>query len=202
MTSETGDRPIGKAAPRRATIQYPGGLAARYRWTGSGEGVDAFGPTEAGGRLADHGELVSPAPDRLCRAELRVEGPLGAWTARFASVIFDEPRGVFWDGAGLLVVGYGFAVYALNGRTGELAWTHKSGTPIVAVLASPRFDHVIVQSEVETVAVDAAGEPVWRVAHSDVVAEAELIGGSLVLTSYGGGRQALDPRTGLTSPGR
>lgn len=202
MTSGSDDRPIGEAPPRRATIQYPGGLAARYRWTGSGEGVAAFGPTEAGGRLVDHGELVSPEPDRLCRAELRVEGPIGAWTARFASVIYDEPRGVFWDAAGLLVIAYGFAAYGLNGRTGELAWTHRSGTPLVAVLASSRMDHVILQSEVETVAVDAYGEPVWRVAHSDVVAEAELIGGAVVLTSYGGARQALDPRTGLSSTPR
>jgi outer membrane protein assembly factor BamB len=193
---------VTEAAPRRATIQYPGGLSARYRWTGSAEGVEGFGPTEAGGSLRDHGTLVSPKPDRLCRAELRVEGPLGAWTARFASAIFDEPRGVYWDAPGLLVIGYGFAAYGLNGRTGDLAWSHKSGTPLVAVLASSRLDHVIVQSEVETVAVDAAGEPVWRVAHSDVVAEAELIGGSLVLTSYGGARQALDPRTGLSASGR
>ena len=189
-------------APRRATVQYPGGLAARYRWTGSAEGVAAFGPTEAGGRLVDHGDLVSKEPDRLCRAELRIEGPLGAWTARFASVIYDEPRGVFWDAAGLLVIGYGFLAYALNGRTGDLAWTHQSATPLVAVIASTRIDHVILQTEVETVAVDARGEPVWRVAHSDVVAEAELIGGALVLTSYGGDRQALDPRTGLSSPPR
>lgn len=202
MTSDSHDRPIGEVPPRRATVQYPGGLAARYRWTGSGEGVAAFGPTAAGGRLVDHGELVSPEPDRLCRAELRVEGPLGAWTARFASVIYDEPRGVFWDAAGLLVIGYGFVAYGLNGRTGDLAWTHQSATPLVAVLASTRIDHVILQGEVETVAVDANGVPVWRVAHSDVVAEAELIGGALVLTSYGGDRQALDPRTGLSSTAR
>lgn len=150
----------------------------------------------------DHGQLVSPEPDRLCRAELRIEGPLGAWTARFASVIYDEPRGVFWDAAGLLVIGYGFLAYGLNGRTGDLAWTHQSATPLVAVLASTRMDHVILQTEVETLAVDARGEPVWRVAHSDVVAQAELIGGALVLTSYGGDRQALDPRTGLSSTAR
>ncbi|MEA2622639.1 MAG: hypothetical protein QOH61_1549 [Chloroflexota bacterium] len=190
------------AARRRATVQYPGGLAARYRWTGSGEGVEAFGPTEVGGTLVDHGELVAVEPDRLCRAELRVEGPLGAWTARFASAIFDEPRGVYWDAAGLLVVAYGFVAYGLAGRTGDLAWTHRSGTPLVAVLASSRFEHVVIQSEVETVAVAADGTTVWRVAHSDVVAEVELVGGTLVLTSYGGVRQVLDPRTGLAPGGR
>lgn len=189
------------AYSRRATVQYPGGLAARYRWTGSGDGAAAFGPTEAGGMLMDHGELVSAEPDRLCRAELRVEGPLGAWTARFASVLNDEPRGVYWDETGLLVVRYGFLAYALNGRTGALAWTHQAGTPLIGLLASSRLGHVILQSEVETVAVDARGAPLWRVAHSDVVAEAELIGGALILTSYGGIRQALDPRTGLPMGG-
>jgi hypothetical protein len=201
MAGQTGERPVPEPAPRRASVQYPGGLAARYRWTGSAEGVDAFGPTEAGGELADHGSLISVDPDRLCRAELRVEGPLGAWTARFASTIYDEPRAVYWDAAGLLVMAYGFAAYALNGRTGALGWMHRSGTPLVAVIASPRLDHVIVQSEIETVAVAADGSPVWRVAHSDVVAEAELIGGALVLTSYAGSRQALDPRTGLSPDG-
>ncbi len=99
---------------------------------------------------------------------------------------------------GLLVVAYGFTVYALRARTGELAWSWRSGTPIVAVLASSRIDHVLVQSEVETVAVDASGAAVWRVAHSDVVTEAELIvGGSLVLTSFGGQHQVLDPATGI-----
>jgi hypothetical protein len=201
MAEPGNERPTREPASRRASVRYPGGLSARYRWTGSGEGVEAFGPTEAGGDLRDHGFLVSPEPDRLCRAELRVEGPLGAWTARFASAIYDEPRAVYWDAAGLLVVGYGFGAYALRGRTGEPSWVHASGTPLVAVLASSRLDHVIVQSEIETVALAVDGTPVWRVAHSDVVAEAELIGGSLVLTSYAGVRRALDPRTGLALDG-
>ena len=61
-----------------------------------------------------------------------------------------------------------------------------SGTPIVTVLGSPRLDHVIVQSEVETVALDPAGEVRWRVAHSDVIAGAELTGGMLTLQTYAG----------------
>jgi hypothetical protein len=158
--------------------------------------------TETGGSLTDFGGLVSEQPDRLCRAELRVEGPLGAWTARFASPIFDEPRGVLWDTPGLLVVKYGFRVYGLVGRTGELRWSHASATPIVAVLGSSRFPHVIVQGEVETIALDESGNPSWRVAHSDVVAEAELVGGRLVLTSYGGEHQTLDPLSGLRAESR
>lgn len=196
-TSTDSDAEAGRAA-----IQYPGGLAARYRWTGSGKGAAIFALTEAGGTLTDHGPLVSPEPDRLCRAEIRVEGPLGVWTARFASAIFDAPQGTYWDTTGLLIVKYGFMAYALDGRTGDLRWTHPSSTPLLVVLASSRLDHVIIQSEIETVALDAAGSPVWRIAHSDVVAEAELLGGRLVLTSYAGQLEAIDPQTGVSLDGR
>ncbi len=185
--------------PQRSTVRYPGGLAARYRWVGSDQAAAIRSTTEDGGALTDHGPIVSGDPDRLCRAELRVEGPLGAWTARFASLIYDEPQGVVWDTHGLLLVKYGFAVYALGGRTGELRWTHLSGTPIVAVLASSRLPHVIVQSEVETVALREDGHVAWRIAHADVVAEAELVGGRLMLTGYAGVLPALDPLTGHTA---
>ncbi len=194
--------------PRRTAVQYPGGLWARYVWVGSGRG-DALGDTDAledtderGGShegsvsVSDHGPLVSPDPDRLCRAELRIQGPLGAWSARFASPIFDEPQGLLWDTAGLLVVKYGFRAYALVGRTGELRWTYEARTPLVSVLGSSRLAHVLVQSEVETAAVREDGEVAWRVAHPDVIAEAELVGGRLVLTGYGGVLPPLDPQTG------
>lgn len=181
---------------QRSSIQYPGGLAARYRWVGSG-GVEALTAlSETGGTLTDHGPLAGREPDRLCRAELRVEGPLGTWTARFASVIFDEPRGLLWDTTALLVVRYGFRVYALDARTGELRWSRDSGTPLVALLGSPRLGHVLVQSEVETLALDPSGEVVWRVAHTDVVTDAELVGGQLVVSAWGGSHLAIDPTTG------
>ena len=106
----------------------------------------------------------------MCRAEVRVEGPLGIWTARFASPVFDEPAGLLWDSEALLVVKYGFLAYALASRTGELRWAYVAGTPTVAVLGSTRLPHVLVQSEVETVALDPAGAVRWRVAHGDVVA--------------------------------
>jgi hypothetical protein len=66
----------------------------------------------------------------------------------------------------------------------------------VAVVGSSRLDHVIVQSEVETVALDAAGAPVWRVPHADVVTEASLVGGQLALVTWGGAVLTLDPATG------
>jgi hypothetical protein len=182
--------------PHRATIQYPGGLHARYRWAGSGMAEAVFATSEAAGALVDHGPLVAAEPDHLCRAELHVEGPLGAWTARFASLIYDEPRAALWDTAGLLLVKYGFRLYALGARTGELAWSHASGTPIVAALCSPRIDQAILQTEIETISLRQDGSVAWRAAHNDVVVDAELIGGRLVLTSYGGQRMALDPLSG------
>jgi hypothetical protein len=181
---------------QRSAVRYPGGLAARYRWAGNDMADQVFALSEVGGSLADHGPLLSPEPDRLCRAELRIEGPVGTWTARFASLVFDEPAGLLWDTEALLVVKYGFAAYALASRTGELRWWHLSGTPILAVLGSPRLPHVLVQSEVETVALDGAGSVAWRVAHSDVVTAAELMGSTLALTSYMGVVSALDPVTG------
>lgn len=182
---------------QRATIGYPGGLSARYRWGGSGSADDVFALSESGGTLTDHVELAGGDPARMCRAELRLEGPLGTWTARFAAPVFDEPMGLLWDSEMQLVLKYGFRVFGLAARTGQLRWSHLSGTPVVAVLGSPRIEHVIVQSEVETVALDAAGSTRWRVAHSDVIAAAELLGGTLTLTTYGGDVAALDPASGV-----
>ena len=90
--------------PRNATITYPGGLRARWRWGGSGSGPEVFALSEAGGALVDLSSRAAEDPDPLCRAELRLEGPRGAWSARFASLIHDEPRALHWDTAGLLVV--------------------------------------------------------------------------------------------------
>lgn len=181
---------------RDAVVAYPGGLRVRYRWAGSGRAADVFALTESGGTLNDLGPTISSEPDALCRAELRVETPSGSWTARLASTIYDEPAGLHWDTAGLLVVGYGFHTYGFEVRTGEARWSHRSASPLVVVLGSPRLDHVIVQAEIETFALDAAGAVRWRAGHSDVVADAQLIGGELVLTSYGGVVAALDPATG------
>jgi hypothetical protein len=188
-----------RAEPRNATIVYPGGLRARWRWGGSGSGHDVFALSEAGGELVDLGSLVAADPEALCRAELRLEGPRGAWTVRFASLIHDDPRALHWDSAGVLVVGYGFHTYGLETATGALRWEHRSATPIVALLGSPRLAHVIVQSEIETFAIEADGMVAWRIAHSDVVTAADLLGGRLILTSFAGQVTALDPATGRTA---
>lgn len=184
------------AEPHNGTVTYPGGLRARWRWAGSGQAGDVFALSETGGTLLDLGTHVSPEPDALCRAELRIEGPRGAWTARFASTIFDEPAGLAWDAAGLLVVKYGFHTFALDAASGELRWEHRSASPVLAILGSSRLAHVLVQSEIETFAIEPDGTVAWRVAHSDVVTGAEVLGGRLVLTSFDGQVSALDPASG------
>jgi hypothetical protein len=182
-------------------VSYPGGIRARYRWAGSGRSAEVFALTEAGGSLADLGPRVAADPDALCRAELRVDSPSGAWTVRLASTISDEPSGVAWDAAGLLVVEFGFHVYGLGARDGDARWIHRSASPIVSLHGSSRLDHVIAVAEIETFALDEAGAVAWRVGHSDVVSSAELVGGRLVLTSYGSGHVAIDPASGRTIGG-
>jgi hypothetical protein len=188
------------AEPRHAVVAFPGGLSVRFRWGGSGAARDVFALTEAGGPLVDLGDRVSADPDQLCRAEARVETPIGTWTTRLASTIYDEPAGLLWDTPGLLVITYGFHTWAFVARTGELRWEHRSASPVIALLGSSRLEHVIVQAEIETFAIDAQGTVLWRVAHSDVVAGAELVGGRLVLTSYGGLSSVLDPVSGRLAP--
>jgi hypothetical protein len=187
---------VAAREPGNRTETYPGGLRARWRWAGSGQAEAVFALSEAGGTLHDLGPSVDPDPDALCRAELRLEGPRGAWTVRLASRIHDVPRAVYLDTAGLLVVAYGFHTFGLDTATGASRWQHRSATPIVALLGSSRLPHVLVQAEIETFAIDPDGTVAWRVAHSDVVTAAEFVGGRLVLTGFDGQVNALDPATG------
>jgi hypothetical protein len=152
--------------------------------------------SEVGGVLVDHGVAVSADPAALCRAELRVDGPRGGWTGRFASAIYDDPAALYWDTEGLLVVTFGFHTYGLDATSGARRWLHQSATPIVALLGSSRLAHVLVQAEIETFAIRPDGEVAWRVGHSDVVTAAELVGGRLVLTGFDGQLNALDPASG------
>ena len=187
--------------PRDATIGYPGGIRARWRWAGSGQGAAVFALSEAGGTLEDLGPLVSGDFEQLCRAELRIDGPAGTWTVRLASAIHDEPAGLVWDDAGLFVVKYGFHTYGFESRTGALRWSHRSASPLIAVFGSPRLAHLLVQAEIETFALEPDGTVGWRIAHSDVVSEAAMVGGRLVLTSYTGLVSAIDPATGRSAEG-
>lgn len=189
--------------PHRRTVAYPGGLTAHYRWVGSGgrATLDAFpepdaASTQGAEPFTDLATLVGEGGVRMCAAELRLEGPSGRWALRLASSIHDEPQGLFWDTAQLLLVKYGFAIYALVARSGELRWHHTTRTPMLILLGSTRLPHVIAQSELETFAIGMDGEVAWRIAHSDVVIDARLIGGRLILALYGGSVVGLDPRTG------
>ena len=119
------------------------------------------------------------------------------WVTR--STISDEPAGLVWDEAGLFVVKYGFHTYGFESRTGALRWSHRSASPLLACFASPRLAHLLVQSEIETFAIEPDGTVGWRIAHSDVVTEASMIGGRLVLTSFSGQVSAIDPATGRTA---
>jgi hypothetical protein len=67
------------------------------------------------------------------------------------------------------------------------------------VFASSRLRHVILQAELETFAIEADGTVAWRIAHTDVVTDASLVGGRLALTAYGGGVNAIDPATGRSA---
>jgi outer membrane protein assembly factor BamB len=93
-------------------------------------------------------------------------------------------------------VKYGFHTYGFDARSGSLRWSHRSATPVLAVLASSRLRHVVVQAEIETFALEPDGIVAWRIAHSDVVTEAELVGGRLVLTSFSGQMSVIDPASG------
>ena len=193
--------PTAGRQPHDATIGYPGGLRARWRWGGSGEGAGGVRP-DRGRRHARRITARSAAStfEELCRAELRIDGPAGPWTVRLASL--DLRR------AGRAGLGRRRAVrrqvrlphlWVRRAGRGELRWSHRSASPLIAVFGSPRLAHVLVQAEIETFALEPDGTVGWRVAHSDVVTEAELVGGRLVLTSFGGPVSAIDPATGRDS---
>ncbi len=135
-----------------------------------------------------------PTPSAAPSSGSRVRGARGPHGSH--RQIFDEPVGLAWDTAGLLVVKYGFHTFGLDAATGELRWEHRSASPVIALLGSSRLPHVLVQTEIETFAIEADGTVAWRVAHSDVVTAAELVGGRLVLTSFEGQVVALDPSSG------
>ena len=94
---------------------------------------------------------------------------------------------------------YGFHTYGLESRTGALRWSHRSASPLIAVLGSPRLATSSSSREIETFAIEADGTVGWRIAHSDVVSDAALVGGRLVLTSFTGQVSAVDPRPDAAS---
>ena len=117
----------------------------------------------------------------------------GAWSVRLASTINDEPAAQLWDTAGQLVLVRLPHVRA-PGADGRAAVEPPFGDAVLAIFARHRGCGVVVQAELETFAIEADGTVAWRIAHSDVVTEAAMVGGRLVLTGYGGGVNAWTPR--------
>ena len=187
------------AAVQHQDVRYPGGYRAHYRWAGPTEGEAVFSAPGGAAQVADHSGLGGAADDRLCRAEVQVEGPLGTWTARLAAPIFDAPQGLLWDAASLLVVAYGFRAYAFEARSGALRWSHGGATPLVGLVGSSRLGHVLLQGELETTALRADGTVSWRATHDDVITAVELVAGRLVLGTWSGQAVVLDPTTGARS---
>ena len=63
------------AEPRNATITYPGGLRARWRWGGSGQGAAVFALSEVGGRLLDLGHAGGRRPGAAVPRGAPARGP-------------------------------------------------------------------------------------------------------------------------------
>jgi hypothetical protein len=185
--------------PHNATVTYPGGLRARWRWAGSGQGGGGLRVDRGRGLAARLGTRVSTDPDALCRAEIRLEGPRGRVDR---TLRIDDLRRAGRARLGyrrLLVVKYGFHTFGLDAAAGRASLGAPSAVAGDRPLGSSRLPHVLVQTEIETFAIEADGTVAWRVAHSDVVTAAELVGGRLVLTSFDGLVVALDPELGATA---
>ena len=150
------------------------------------------------GRSSTSGRGSRPTRTPLCRAELRLEGPRGAWTVRFASLIHDDPRGAALGHARACWSSrYGFHTYALETRdrrrcAGTTARRRRSspcsarrGSPTSS--SSPRSR----RSRSSRTGRSPGGSPTPTSSTA-----AELVGGRLVLTSFDGQVTALDPATG------
>ena len=189
-----GASPATRRSPIRAACARAGDGAAAARRPRSSPC-----PRRAASSI-DLGPTVAADPDALCRAELRLEGPRGAWTARFASLIHDEPRALHWDSAGLLVVAYGFhTLRPRDGdrrrRAGSIARRRRS-SPCSVRRVSPTSSS---RPRSRRSPSSPTGSVAWRVAHSEVVTAADLLGGRLVLTGFDGQVTSLDPATGRSA---
>ena len=96
---------------------------------------------------------------------------------------------------------YGFLTYGLRRADRRASLVAPLGVAAARGLRIAAAAHVLVQSEIETFALEPDGTVGWRVAHSDVVTAAALVGGRLVLTSFAGAVSALDPVTGRAAAG-
>ena len=121
-----------RSPTRAGCVRAGGGVAVA-------PAADVFALSEVGGSLVDLGPTSPPTRMHCAGPSCGSRVRAGAWTVRFASLISDEPRALHWDTAGLLVVAYGFHTYGLETATGDARWNHRSATPILALLGSPRL---------------------------------------------------------------
>ena len=191
------DRAIVRPSRGNSTIAYPGGLRARWRWGGSGSGPQVFALSEVGGDAGRPRARASPPTPSPVPRRAAPRGPArrldGA--VRLAHLTTSRGRCTGTPRA-CSSSPTGSTPSASRSRSGDARWDHRSATPIIALLGSPRLAHVVVQAELETFAIEPDGTVAWRVAHSDVVTAAELVGGRLVLTSFGGQVQRARPGDG------
>ena len=139
--ADGGSRPPGVSEVQR---RRPSSIPAASRPATAGAAAAAAPRSSrsrrAAARSADHGHLVGHRPRAAVprgaarRGPARRRGPPAS--PRRSST---SPTAVLWDTEALLAVRYGFVAYALASRTGELRWSHRAGTPLVALLGSSRL---------------------------------------------------------------
>ena len=165
MSDRTTER---DSSPIRAACERAGGGAAADRapavfaLSEAGGALVDLSPVAAGSRAAVPRRAAPRGPARRVVGALRVAHPRRAARAPLGH------RRRCWSSP------TGSTPTASRSRRARPRWDHRSATPIIALLGSPRLAHVIVQSELETFAIEPDGTVAWRVAHSDVVTAADL----------------------------
>ena len=120
--------------PRNATVTYPGGLRARWRWGGSGPAPAVFALTEAGGSLIDLGPRSRPIPMPCAgrssgsrdRAAPGRSGSRRSSTTTRVRCTGTAPGS--WSSP------TGSTPTASRPRPASARWDHRSASPIVALL--------------------------------------------------------------------
>ena len=192
-------------APSRATrpSPTPAGCAPAGAGAAAARAPAVFALSEAGGTLIDLGAA------RRGRSRCRCAGPSSGSRVRAARGRPASPRRsttsrrrCYWDTAGLLVVEYGFHAYGLDARPATRAGSTARRRRSSPCSGRRGCAHVVVQAELETFAIEPDGTVAWRIAHSDVVTAAELVGGRLVLTELRRPGQRARPATGRAAAER
>ena len=84
---------VSRTEPRNATVTYPGGLRARWRWGGSGQRPAVFALSEAGGTLIDLARGSAPIPTPCAGPSSGSRDRAAPGRPASPRLIHDEPRG-------------------------------------------------------------------------------------------------------------